>query len=157
MLTRQQIIARTNIPRDKAIHNLKAALATTDSLHSTTTKVAREIDQALLAQVCSLLPSSPLISNTPSVQLDSAPSLQQLHSTPRHTNVDITHSLVSVASRYAILPWHCFSSTQLSSKRITANMSRLRLNMNFTNPRLGTPNQDSNPCVASCLTLQHHH
>jgi len=88
VLTQQQTTARTSILQDKAVHNLRVALVTTDSLHSTitTTKAAQGIDQALLAQVRSLLPSPLLLSfvalrrsRTPLVQLDSTPSLQQLH------------------------------------------------------------------------------
>lgn len=77
-----------SIPQDRAIRNLKADLAATGSLHLaiTTTKAAQGIDQALLAQVRSLLLPYFVLwfvvlqrSNTTFFKLVSASSLQQLH------------------------------------------------------------------------------
>ena len=144
MLTRQQITARTSILQDRAIHNLKADLAATDLLHLviTTTKAAQGIDQALLAQVRSLLLPYFLLwsvvlqrSNATFFQLVSTSSLQL------HFNI-LAHE-----SRHHALPLlrHCSSSTHIAPKPIIATMSRLRLNMNSTNRHSGTPNQDTNP------------
>jgi hypothetical protein len=99
-------------------------LATTDSLHSTatttttttTTKAAQGIDQALLAQVRSLLHTSLSVSNT----LHS--NSTRLHfnnytSTSWRTITDITHCLMIVASPYAILHHrHCSPFAQIAPK-----------------------------------------
>lgn len=152
MLTQQQITARTSIRQDRAaIRNLKADLAAIGLLHLviTTTKAAQGIDQALLAQVRSLLP------------LLSRPAMHfHLKSTrPPHSNSNdytstswrvrqhhISHySLLIITSRYTAIFRHRSFSPQIALKPTIATTSRLRLNMNSTNRRSGTPNQDANP------------
>ena len=82
-----------SIPQDRAIRNLKADLAATGSLHLaiTTIKAAQGIDQALLAQVRSLILPYFLLwsvvlqrSNTTFFQLVSTSSLQLHFKTLAH-------------------------------------------------------------------------
>lgn len=97
------------------MRNLRADLAATDLLHSTitTTKAPQAIDRALLAQVCSLLPSSLPISNTLLFQLDSATSLQHLHlnTSPHHYRHHALPCECRIALRYPPLALLLFGST----------------------------------------------
>jgi hypothetical protein len=152
MLTGQQITARTNTLQIRTIRNRRVALAATDSLHSTmtATKAAQEIDRALLAQVCSLLPSGLFWCTVLAISCaEYCVSGHSLHFNDSTSNSwratsDSTHSLVIVESRHFNNSSTLVAFSLQLTKSKTATMSRSQLNMNSTNPRTGTPNQDTN-------------